>query len=528
MSGLETDFSKACHEITQNLLTISNPNKKQVKEEIKKICSKYSLDRIPKNYEILSMAKESDFKKLRKVLLKKPAKTASGVSVVALMPKPYACPHGRCTYCPGGIEFNSPNSYTGNEPSTLNAIDSNYDPKLQITSKIEKLIAFGHDPSKMELVIVGGTFLFMPKEYQEDFIKSCYDALNGTESKDLQEAKSNNEHAAIRNVGFTVETKPDYSKKEHVDLMLKYGITRIEIGIQSLQERVYKITNRGHNYNDVVESFQISKDAGYKIVAHMMPGLPTMTPNEDILDFKKLFSDPQLRPDMLKIYPSLVIENTPLYTEYKQGEYAPYSDEEMIKVLTEVKKNIPKWVRIMRVQREISANEIVAGPKSGNLRQIVHQNLAKQGLTCKCIRCREAGLVNKKIEKQDIKLNRINYDSSEGKEVFLSYEDKDESIYGFLRLRNPSIHAHRDEVKEKSCIVREIHVYGKSLKLGEKETDEIQHSGLGKNLMQEAEKISKEEFDAKKILVISAVGTREYYQKLGYSLYGPYMSKALN
>ncbi len=528
MSKLDSVFLKACSEITQNLLTINEPNKKQIKEEIKKICSKYSLDRIPRNHEILSMAKESEFDKLRKVLLKKPAKTASGVSVVALMPKPFACPHGRCTYCPGGIDFNSPNSYTGKEPSTLNAIENDYDPKLQITSKIDKLIAFGHDPSKMEIVIVGGTFLFMPKDYQENFIKSCYDALNGTESKNLQEAKSNNEHASIRNVGFTIETKPDYCKKEHVDLMLNYGITRIEIGVQSLQERVYKIVNRGHDYNDVTESFQLSKDAGYKIVAHMMPGLPTVTPEEDIADFKKLFSDPQLRPDMMKIYPSLVIENTPLYEEYKQGKYSPYSDEDMIKVLTEVKRNIPKWVRIMRIQREISPKEIIAGPKSGNLRQIVHQNLAKQGLTCKCIRCREAGLTNKKSDPGEIKLNRINYESSGGHEVFLSYEDKNESIYGFLRLRKPSNEAHRDEIGNDSCIVREIHVYGKSLKLGAKEENEIQHSGLGKKLMQEAERISKEEFDAKKILVISAVGTREYYQKLGYSLYGPYMSKKLN
>ena len=206
----------------------------------------------------------------------------------------------------------------------------------------------------------------------------------------------------------------------------------------------------------------------------------------------------------------------------------PYSDESMIKVLTEVKKKVPKWVRIMRVQREISSKEIVAGPRSGNLRQLVHKNLAEQGFACKCIRCREAGLSNKKIESKDVKLIRIDYDSSGGKEIFLSYEDKNESIYGFLRLRKPSTDAHRDEVNQDSCIVRELHVYGRLLKIGEKEENEIQHSGLGKNLMKEAEKISKEEFDAKRILVISAVGTREYYQKLGYSLYGPYMSKTLN
>ena len=525
MSKLDSTFSKACSEITENILTISEPTKKQVKAEIKKICAKYSLERIPRNHEILSMAKESDFSKLRKLLLKKPIKTASGVSVIALMPKPFACPHGRCSYCPGGIEFNSPNSYTGNEPSTLNAIENNYDPKLQITSKIEKLIAFGHDPSKMEIVIVGGTFLFMPKDYQEDFIKSCYDALNGKDSNSLEEAKSINEHAAIRNVGFTIETKPDYCKQVHVDAMLDYGITRIEIGVQSLQERIYKIVNRGHNYKDVIDSFQISKDAGYKIVAHMMPGLPSVTPDEDISDFKKLFSDSNLKPDMLKIYPSLVIENTPMYDDYKNGHYEPYSNDEMIKVLTEVKKNIPKWVRIMRVQREISPNEIIAGPKSGNLRQIVHQNLQKKGLSCKCIRCREAGL-NKKIHDNSLKLDRINYESSGGNEIFLSFVDKDDSIYGFLRLRRPSKQAHRKEVKD-SCVVRELHVYGKSIKIGEKETTEIQHLGLGKSLMRNAEKISKEEFNAKKILVISAVGTREYYQKIGYSLYGPYMKKTL-
>jgi len=329
-------------------------------------------------------------------------------------------------------------------------------------------------------------------------------------------------------VGFTIETKPDYCKHVHVDAMLDYGITRIEIGVQSLQERVYKIVNRGHNYNDVIESFQIAKDAGYKIVAHMMPGLPTMTPEGDIADFKKLFDDPHLKPDMLKIYPSLIIENTPLYEEYKGGRYIPYSDDDMINVLTEAKKNIPKWVRIMRVQREISPNEIIAGPKSGNLRQIVQENLKKLGMSCKCIRCREAGLSNRKTEYQNLKLNRIDYESSGGSEVFLSYEDANDSIYGFLRLRKPSILAHRKEINNNSCIVRELHVYGKSLRLGEKGENEIQHSGLGKNLMSEAEKISKEEFDATNLVVISAVGTREYYQKLGYSLYGPYMVKPLN
>jgi elongator complex protein 3 len=258
----------------------------------------------------------------------------------------------------------------------------------------------------------------------------------------------------------------------------------------------------------------------------MMPGLPTMSPEGDIADFRKLFEDEELRPDMLKIYPSLVLQKTPLYKEYLDGKYMPYSDEDMIRVLTEVKRNIPRWVRIMRVQREISPGEIIAGPKSGNFRQIVHENLKKQNLTCKCIRCREVGLRDNH-DSSEISLHRENYASSGGSEVFLSYDDSDDKIYGFLRLRKPSEKAHRKEVTDKTCIVRELHIYGKSLKIGEREEGEIQHSGFGKKLMGEAERISKEEFDATKLLVISAVGTREYYRKLGYLMDGPYMAKSL-
>jgi len=527
MQNSNSHFSQACYEISHNLLTVLEPTKKDVKAEIRRICAKYSLERIPRNYEILSRVAGSDFLKLKQVLIKKPVKTASGVAVIALMPKPYACPHGRCSYCPGGIEINTPNSYTGNEPLTINAIENQYEPKNQILTKLEKLLAYGHDASKLELVIVGGTFLFMPKDYQENFIKSCYDALNDFDSETLDEAKKRNENSNIRNVGFTIETKPDYCKQVHVDAMLQYGVTRVEIGVQSLQERVYEIVNRGHNFNDVVESFQIAKDAGYKIVAHMMPGLPTMTPEQDIADFKQLFEDSRLKPDMLKIYPSLVLENTPLYDDYKSGLYTPYSDEDMLKVLVEVKKNVPRWARIMRVQREISPSEIFAGPRSGNLRQIVQSRLKKQGDSCKCIRCREAGHTKKLVNFDELRLNRVNYLSSDGEEVFLSYDDADDLIYGFLRLRHPSTKAHRKEVSQDTCIVRELHVYGKSLKLGERAKEGIQHLGLGKSLLNEAEKISKEEFDVKNLLVISAVGTRQYYQKFGYSLYGPYMTKEL-
>ena len=522
------DFTRACQEIVQNLLNIDNLENNKIKNEIKAVCTKYSLERIPRNNEILSMVNPSDFKKLQNILLTKPVKSASGVAVIAIMPKPFACPHGRCSYCPGGIEYNTPNSYTGKEPITISAIENQYDPKIQISKKIQQLVSFGHDSTKLELVLVGGTFLFMPKDYQENFIKSSYDALNGFDSPSLEDAKKSNETAKHRNVGFTIETKPDYCKEEHVDTMLDYGATRIEIGVQCLQDRVYKIVNRGHDLNDVIDSFQIAKDAGYKIVAHMMPGLPTMSPTDDIKDFQTLFEDSRFRPDMLKIYPSLILKDTPLYDEYQDGKYIPYSDDDMLNVLTEVKKMVPKWMRIMRVQREITPMEIIAGPKMGNLRQIVHKNLEKQGFSCKCIRCREAGLAKKKNLDNELVLERINYDASEGSEVFLSYNDSDDLTYGFLRLRKPSQKAHRKEITPDSAIVRELHVFGKAIEIGSHETDSFQHLGLGRKLMKAAEEIAKDEFAAKKLLVISAVGTREYYQKLGYKIYGPYMAKELN
>jgi elongator complex protein 3 len=523
----QTDvYSNACSEIASAIYGLENSDLRSVKRVIKGISAKYALPSLPRNSDILSHTNSSSYEKVRKLLLVKPTKTASGVAVVAVMPKPYACPHGKCTFCPGGVEVNTPNSYTGTEPSTQNAIANEYDPYGQIRSKIEHLQKNGHDISKIEIVIVGGTFLFMPQDYQHDFIRSCYDALNGFRSNSLDEAKRCNERAAMRNVGLTIETKPDYCRQEHVDLMLDYGATRVEIGVQALRNEVYRITNRGHTLDDVIESFQVARDAGYKIVAHMMPGLPNSSPEQDIGDFRKLFSDPTFKPDMLKIYPTLVVENTGLFAMYKQGRYRAYSDEDLINVIVEVKKMIPTWVRIMRVQREIASSDIIAGPRSGNLRQIVLQRLKSQGLRCECIRCREVGL-QRRDDNYSVRLVAEEYEASDGKEVFLSYEDLEKDVlFGFLRLRYPSNKAHRPEVKD-CCIVRELHVYGQALALGIRDHASWQHRGYGSRLMGEAERIALEEFGVKKMLVISAVGTREYYRKLSYRREGPYMSKQL-
>jgi len=526
------NYDHACGEIARSLIERQIASRKDSVILIRKISEKYQLDRIPKYSDILNYLPAGE--ELRKILLKKPRKSASGVLVVAIMAKPYECPHGRCIYCPGGVEFDVPLSYTGKEPITKKARHVNYDPCAQITSKLNHYFSRGHDTSKVELVVVGGTFPFMPISYQQEFAKLCYDALNGVgaESSSLNEAKTLNEKSRIRCVGFTVETKPDYCKHQHIDTMLELGITRLEIGVQSLDDKIYRNVNRGHSLEDVFEAFQIAKESGYKLVAHMMPGLPGSSVEKDLQSFKMLFNDQRLRPDMLKIYPTLVLKDTGLYKLYQKGQYSTYSDEEFVNLLIEIKRIVPRWVRIMRVQREIESQDIVAGPKLGNLRQVVQKKMREAGVECNCIRCREVGI--RRLNESSIKLVilRSDYESSSGTETFLSLEDIDtSSLFAFLRLRrlkNP----HRSELRtssgEPGAVVRELHVYGQVTDIGKKtRIGSFQHQGYGVKLLKEAEIIVKEEFGLNKLSVISAVGTREYYRKFEYQLNGPYMCKNL-
>jgi elongator complex protein 3 len=443
------------------------------------------------------------------------------------MPKPFECPHGRCTYCPGGIEFNTPLSYTGSEPATKAAQKFGYDPYQQVQSKLEQLSSRGHDTGKTEIVVVGGTFPFMPGGYQRQFAKSCYDALNGTVSISLEDSIRANEVARNRCVGFTVETKPDYCLQPHIDLMLELGVTRVEIGVQSLQENVLRQVNRGHTIEETTNAFRIARESGFKIVAHMMPGLPGSSPDKDVEDFRKLFADDAFKPDMLKIYPTLVLRGTGLYRMHAAGKYQAYDDTDLVNVIVEVKKMLPPWVRIMRVQREIESKDIIAGPKSGNLRQLVIERLRQEGQACRCIRCREAGLQKKYPDESEVVLKREDYTASAGQEVFLSCEDRaGKTILGFLRLRKVA-KPHRGELAD-SAIVRELHVYGQAIGVGMGEIGEsYQHRGYGSRLLGEAESIARSELGVKKLAVISAVGTREYYRKMGYAQDGPYVSKVI-
>ena len=527
------EYDIACREIANKLSLLKELSLKHVSSVIRGTSSKYHLSKTPKFRDIIKYLPSDS--NIRRKMMVKPIKTASGVLVITVMAKPYDCPHGRCIYCPGGKELNIPLSYTGKEPVTRLAQKFDYNPKNQIISKLEQEYSRGHNISKIELVIVGGTFPFMYQDYQRNFMKECFEALNGVESSSLKNAQKLNETSDIRCVGLTVETKPDYCKEVHVDLMLELGMTRVEIGVQSLSEKVYKNINRGHTIDDVYQSFQIAKDAGYKIVAHMMPGLPGSNPQKDLEDFKKLFEDSRLKPDMLKIYPTLLLKDTGLAKLYEKGVYKPYPDEVFIDLLLEIKKTVPPWIRIMRIQREIESEDILYGYKNGNIRQILQQKLKEQGLQCNCIRCREVG-IKKLTNFRDIKImpKRIDYDSSQGKEVFLSLEDYDnETLYGFLRLRKLA-KPHRKELREKdgnpSAIVRELHVLGQVVDIGNNNDfnfNSSQHRGYGSNLLGIAENIVKNEFGLDSLSIISAIGTRQYYKKLGYEENGPYVSKEL-
>jgi len=473
--------------------------------------------------------------------IRKPTRLVSGVTVVALMTHPYPCPHGRCIYCPGGISEGTPQSYIDRSPVVMRARSVNYDPYLQVRERVKQYIMMGHTPSKVELIIMGGTFPAMPLDYQEWVITQALEALNRF-PKDkpkrwisLEGAIRRNERAKIRCVGLTIETRPDWSKEKHVDIFLYLTATRIELGVQSIYDDVLAKVKRGHSVKDVIEATRILKDAGYKVAYHIMPGLPGSSIDRDYEMFVELFTNPDYRPDMLKIYPTLVMPGTELYNMWKGGKYKPYSLDELVELIAKVKSIVPPYVRIIRIQRDVPVDAVAAGLKIGNLREVVKEYMERRGIKCRCIRCREAGryLLNRGELPLDgkLKLNKICYEASRGIEVFLSVENPYlDVLFGFLRLRIPSDTAHRREVDERTAIVRELHVYSPQVPVGEKHEVWWQHKGLGKGLLKEAERIALEEYDRNKILVISGIGVRSYYRKLGYRRYRNsfYMYKMLN
>jgi len=521
----------ALRTIVGRLLHMSSPNREDVNRVKVEVCGEHGLDRIPGNAEIISVLKPSEAKRLLPILTRKATRAASGVTVVAVMTKPRPCPHGRCTYCPGGPSEGVPQSYTGREPAAMRGAQNSYNPFRQVLSRIRQLRAIGHMVDKVDLIIMGGTFPAAPSDYQESFVKGCLEALTGRRTASLARTKLLAESSKIRNVGITVETRPDCTGVDDVDRMLDLGVTRVELGVQNVYDDIYDLVERGHTVQDVVDATRILKDSGLKVCYHMMPGLPSSTPERDLEGFKAIFSDPRFMPDMIKIYPTLVIRGTKLHDLWRQGRYTPLSTAEAVELVAKVKEMAPTWVRIMRVQRDIPTPIIEAGVDRSNLRQLVQERLRMRGGHCRCIRCREVGhRAREGIEPDAGRLEVVRrvYEASGGVENFISVDDVEgDVLVGFLRLRVPSEDAHRPEVEAGSVLVRELHVYGRMVPVGARLSGAWQHRGWGGILMSEAERVASEDYDAKKVVVMSALGTKPYYERLGYSRDGVYMSKRL-
>ncbi|MCW3996155.1 MAG: tRNA uridine(34) 5-carboxymethylaminomethyl modification radical SAM/GNAT enzyme Elp3 [Candidatus Bathyarchaeota archaeon] len=524
----------ALYEIISILLSMSSPTREDVNRLKIKTAGKYQLEEVPSNADLISILNPQQARQLLPILKRKATRTISGVTVVAVMTKPYPCPQPEpCAYCPGGPATGSPQSYTGHEPAAMRGSQNSFDPYRQVQSRIRQLMAIGHKVDKVELIVMGGTFPATPIEYQTWFIQRCLDAITEKTSASLEIAKANAEVSKTRNVGITVETRPDWSKQPHIDAMLDMGVTRIELGVQNPDDQIYRFVGRTHTVADVVEATQIAKDSGLKIVYHMMPGMPGSYPQKDLEAFHRIFNDPAFKPDMIKIYPCLAIQGTKAHQWHQQGTYQPYTTEQAASLIADIKKTIPPWVRVMRVQRDIPARLISAGVKKSDLRELAQKKLREQGLRCQCIRCREVGhrltVDGVKPDLEKVKVATQRYEASEGTELFISAEDKENNVLlGYLRMRVPSTKAHRPEVTAApSAIVRELHVYGPLVPVGKHSADAWQHKGFGAHLLREAEQIAAGEFGLKKLLVISALGTRRYYMRSGYERDGVYVSKRL-
>ena len=450
--------------------------------------------------------------------IRKPSKTISGITPIAVMLPPRRCLHGSCIYCPN---LNVPQSYTPKSPVVLRAKELNYDSFKQVRARLEAFEVMNHPTEKIEVIIMGGTFLQYTKKFQYEFIKGIYDGLNEFKSKNLLEAQKLNEKSKHRCVALCVETRPDICI-EFIDRIMKFGVTRVELGVQIIDDKIYNLINRGHKISDVVESTRALKNAGFKVGYHIMPDLPRSNLKKDMQLFKKLFSDSRFKPDQLKIYPCQVMPNSELEKLYWNKKYKPYTKEETEKILISMLKIVPRYCRVMRIMREIHPDYIVAGTKEIDLRANIEKELREKNSKIKEIRFREVGFVlrDKKNLNKNLKLKITKYESSEGNEYFLEIVNKDDVLFGLLRLR-----IIKKSQNKKTAIIREVHVYGQALKLREKGKNS-QHLGLGKKLMKKAEEIAKKE-RCKKISVISGVGVREYYKNLGYDLENTYMVKYL-
>ncbi|TLZ65578.1 MAG: tRNA uridine(34) 5-carboxymethylaminomethyl modification radical SAM/GNAT enzyme Elp3 [Methanobacteriota archaeon] len=495
------------------------PASKDELERIKlRLARTHRLGGLPSDLAILERMPDPLREDLRDLLRVKPARTASGVAVVTVMTAPHGCPHGVCTYCPGGPRLGTPQSYMGTEPVAQRAAEHHYDPRGQTVARIEALQRIGHDTDKVDLIVLGGTFTALEAGYREWFVKGCFDGLNGFEAPALEDAQDANESAASRCIGLTIETKPDCFLGPEVAESLALGATRVELGVQTTHDDVLEAVHRGHTDAQSREAIRVAKSAGLKVGVHMMPGLPGSDPDRDMESFRGLFEDPSYRPDFLKIYPTLVLSGTALHGLWKSGRYTPLRTDEAVELIARVKAIVPRWCRIQRVQREIGAPDIEDGAKRGDLRVLAKERLRSQGLDCHCVRCREVGFRAVPPRLEALTLLRNDYDASGGLEVFLSIEDPERDVLvAYARLR----------IGMKEATVRELKVFGRIVPIHESAGERWQHRGFGRRLMSECERIARDEFHVPRMRVMSGVGVRGYYRSLGYRLDRPYMERLL-
>ena len=452
----------------------------------------------------------------------KPIRTLSGVTTVTVLTKPYPCP-GKCIFCPTDVRM--PKSYLPDEPGARRGLEHAFDPFAQVQSRLEALDAVGHPLDKVELLILGGCWSSYRRDYQEWFTRRCFDALNGVELPTLEEAQAYNETAPSRNVGLVVETRPDQITVEELSWLRRLGVTKVQLGVQSLDDRILELNQRGHSVADARQAVDLLRAAGFKTVLHWMPNLLGATPASDRADFARLWDG--FCPDEIKIYPNQLLENTELYQAWLRGEYFPYSTAELIQLIADVKMTIPRYCRVNRVIRDIPSTYVVDGNRRTSLRQDIQNELRGRGAVCQCVRCREVR--DRKVDLNSLELDDLEYPAGGTQEHFLSYVTPDDRLAGFLRLSLPGSNSPATGMPDldKAAIIREVHIYGQSLPVGAEEQGAAQHIGLGSRLIQYAQDVARSH-GYRRLAVISAVGTRRYYQRLGFQHGELYMLMELN
>ena len=525
------DEVKAYREIISLILALPPGDEATIRTAKIAVCRKYGLSVVPKNSAILAAALTEEHEILRRILMVKPSRTLSGVAPVAVMTSPYPCPHGKCLPCPGGPDhpFHSPQSYTGEEPAAKRAREHDFDPFRQVQARLGQFEILGHRVEKVELIVMGGTMTARPVEYQQEFVARCIEAMNtypggapAAEAPAIREVEDANESSDIRCVAITFETRPDWCKKEHIDRMLEYGVTKVELGVQHVDDGILRYNRRGCTVADTVEANTLLRDAGMKVGFHMMPNLPGSGIGSDKKMFETIFSDSRFKPDFLKIYPTLVTPGSEIEALWQEGKYSPYVEDDLVDLIAYAKSLIPEYTRLQRIQRDIPAKLIVAGSKHSNFRQLAKNRLEESGKRCRCIRCREIGRLPSLAEAE---IQGLEYAACGGTEHFISAVS-DDSLIGFARLRFPS-RTFRPEL-ESAALLRELHVYGSLVPVGkEAGSEEWQHRNYGKELLSRAEEIATSA-GFRQLAIMSGIGVRPYYRRQGYERRGPYMIRELS